>query len=59
MNCPNCGDPHLKYNQKRPTKSSPGRKTWKRTDFRAECKKCGFKGEVKDIEINFGPDQET
>jgi hypothetical protein len=39
MNCPNCSNPKIKYQTKKDPKKS-------RTDFKAECKKCGWKGEI-------------
>jgi len=41
MKCLNCGNPNLAYTVFRAIKSKE-----KRTDFGAECKKCGWKGEI-------------
>ena len=47
MNCPKCGAPNCRFKQKRSdfhgTKKT---EKFKRTDFTAECKKCGWEGKI-------------
>lgn len=47
MKCPKCKDIRLAYNTQRSEKISGRRSSMKeREDFSAECKKCGWKGEL-------------
>lgn len=46
MKCPGCQDAKIAYTQKKPAKT-PGKNVFfKRTDFSAKCKKCGWEGEI-------------
>jgi len=43
MKCPNCEYPRLKYLEQR----KEGKKEKGRENFKAECPKCDWKGELK------------
>lgn len=53
MICPECGYPWARYVQRREDFVKSGgkrdkgnRKRFKRTDFTAECRRCGWKGPI-------------
>ena len=46
MKCPECQFAGCKYIQRRPEKTSGKKTMFKRTDFKAKCKKCGWEGEI-------------
>jgi predicted nucleic-acid-binding Zn-ribbon protein len=48
MKCPKCGNPNLAYTVKlaKKIKVRDVKKGEIRTDFGAECKNCGWKGEI-------------
>jgi len=46
MKCPKCGENCCKYLQRRNAFQKTRKKKFVRTDFTAECKRCGWKGEI-------------
>jgi len=62
MKCPRCSNPRLRYNTKlTKTKTREGKKLSVRTDYSAQCKKCGWKGDILVTEncydINIGDEK--
>ena len=55
MKCPNCEKEKCQYTEQKPKKQ----KAWHRTNFNAECKKCGWKGEIGSLEIRAELKQEN
>ena len=53
MKCPICNNPRIRYDTKlTKTKTREGKKLSVRTDYSAQCKKCGWKGEINSYEYN-------
>lgn len=47
MKCPNCNKEGCRYEERKPVKTpGVGSKIFKRLNFKAKCKKCGWEGSI-------------